>query len=51
MKTFIVDSFTDSMFKGNPVRAYLVGAELSASAILNMAAGRDISEAAFVKNC
>jgi PhzF family phenazine biosynthesis protein len=49
MKTFIVDSFTDQPFKGNPAGVCLVESPLSDATMLQIAQELNLSETAFVR--
>lgn len=49
MKTFIVDSFTDTPFKGNPAGVCLVESPLSDATMLRIAQELNLSETAFVQ--
>ena len=48
MKTFIVDSFTDRPFKGNPAGVCIVGSQLSDERMLRIAQELNLSETAFL---
>lgn len=48
MKTFIVDSFTDTPFKGNPAGVCMVDAPLSDERMLSIAQELNLSETAFL---
>ncbi len=48
MKTFIVDSFTDRPFKGNPAGVCIVGSQLSDERMLHIAQELNLSETAFL---
>lgn len=48
MKTFIVDSFTDTPFKGNPAGVCLVDSQLSDERMLQIAQELNLSETAFL---
>jgi len=48
MRTFIVDSFTDTPFKGNPAGVCLVDSELSDERMLQIAQELNLSETAFL---
>src|SRR5688572_10905974 len=48
MKTFIVDSFTDTPFKGNPAGVCLVESQLSDERMLQIAQELNLSETAFL---
>ncbi len=48
MRTFIVDSFTDTPFKGNPAGVCLVGSPLSDERMLHIAQELNLSETAFL---
>jgi PhzF family phenazine biosynthesis protein len=48
MKTFIVDSFTDTPFKGNPAGVCLVDTPLGDETMLHIAQELNLSETAFV---
>lgn len=48
MKTFIVDSFTDTPFKGNPAGVCIVDAPLSDERMLQIAQELNLSETAFI---
>jgi len=48
MRTFIVDSFTDIPFKGNPAGVCLVDSQLSDERMLHIAQELNLSETAFV---
>jgi PhzF family phenazine biosynthesis protein len=49
MKTFIVDSFTDTPFKGNPAGVCLVDSDLSDERMLQIAQELNLSETAFLR--
>ena len=49
MKTFIIDSFTDQPFKGNPAGVCFIENELSDAIMLNIAKELNLSETAFIK--
>lgn len=49
MKTFIIDSFTDTPFKGNPAGVCIVDAPLSDGTMLHIAQELNLSETAFVR--
>jgi len=49
IKTFIVDSFTDKPFSGNPAGVCIVNEQLSDTQMLNIAKELGLSETAFVK--
>lgn len=49
MKTFIVDSFTNEAFKGNPAGVCLVNSPLSEHLMLSIAKELNLSETAFVQ--
>lgn len=49
MKTFIVDSFTDTPFHGNPAGVCLVESPLSNVIMLNIAQELNLSETAFIQ--
>ena len=49
MKTFIVDSFTNAPFKGNPAGVCIVEAELSDERMLHIAQELNLSETAFIQ--
>ena len=48
MRTFIVDSFTDTPFKGNPAGVCIVGSQLSDERMLHIAQELNLSETAFL---
>jgi PhzF family phenazine biosynthesis protein len=48
MRTFIVDSFTDTPFKGNPAGVCLIGSQLSDERMLHIAQELNLSETAFL---
>ena len=48
MKTFIVDSFTDTPFKGNPAGVCLVRSQVSDESMLHIAQELNLSETAFL---
>ncbi len=48
MKTFIVDSFTDKPFKGNPAGVCFTGSQLSDERMLHIAQELNLSETAFL---
>ena len=48
MKTFIVDSFTDTPFKGNPAGVCIVGSPLGDEQMLHIAQELNLSETAFL---
>src|SRR5688572_26295055 len=49
MKTFIVDSFTDTPFKGNPAGVCIVDSQLSDNTMLQIAQELNLSETAFLQ--
>jgi PhzF family phenazine biosynthesis protein len=49
MKTFIVDSFTNTLFRGNPAGVCIVDQPLSDATMLNIAQELNLSETAFIK--
>jgi PhzF family phenazine biosynthesis protein len=49
MKTFIVDSFTDIPFKGNPAGVCIVDTYLSDKRMLQIAQELNLSETAFIQ--
>src|SRR4029078_646289 len=49
MRTFIVDSFTDTPFKGNPAGVCLVDSNLSDERMLHIAQELNLSETAFLR--
>ena len=49
MKTFIVDSFTDAPFKGNPAGVCIVESDLSEARMLHIAQELNLSETAFIR--
>ena len=49
MKTFIVDSFTNAPFKGNPAGVCIVETELSDERMLHIAQELNLSETAFIQ--
>lgn len=49
MKTFIVDSFTDRVFRGNPAGVCIVDAELGDDLMLSIAQELNLSETAFIR--
>ena len=49
MKTFIVDSFTDQAFKGNPAGVCLVSAEIEESRMQAIARELNLSETGFIE--
>ena len=49
IRTFIVDSFTDEPFKGNPAGVCLIGSQLSDETMLHIAQELNLSETAFVR--
>ena len=49
MRTFIVDSFTDTPFKGNPAGVCLVDSHLSDERMLHIAQELNLSETAFLR--
>src|ERR1051325_1636306 len=49
MRTFIVDSFTDTPFKGNPAGVCLVDSDLSDETMLQIAQELNFSETAFLR--
>ncbi|MFK7819595.1 MAG: PhzF family phenazine biosynthesis protein [Planctomycetaceae bacterium] len=49
MKTFIVDSFTDVPFRGNPAGVCLIGRDLPSGTMLLVAQELGLSETAFVR--
>jgi PhzF family phenazine biosynthesis protein len=48
MRTFIVDSFTDTPFKGNPAGVCLIDSQLSDERMLHIAQELNLSETAFL---
>ncbi len=48
IRTFIVDSFTDAPFKGNPAGVCLIGSPLSDESMLHIAQELNLSETAFL---
>jgi PhzF family phenazine biosynthesis protein len=48
MKTFIVDSFTDRPFKGNPAGVCIIDAQLGDETMLHIAQELNLSETAFI---
>ena len=50
MKSFIVDSFTDTAFKGNPAGVCFVERPLSDERMLDIAAELNLSETAFLQS-
>ena len=48
IETYIVDSFTDQSFKGNPAGVCIVEEELSNSEMLSIAKELGLSETAFI---
>jgi len=48
MRTFIVDAFTDTPFKGNPAGVCLVDSRLSDERMLQIAQELNLSESAFL---
>jgi len=48
MRTFIVDSFTDTPFKGNPAGVCIIGSQLSDKRMLQIAQELNLSETAFL---
>lgn len=48
MKTFIIDSFTDRPFKGNPAGVCIIDAQLENEVMLNIAQELNLSETAFI---
>jgi PhzF family phenazine biosynthesis protein len=48
MRTFIVDSFTDTPFKGNPAGVCMIGSQLSYERMLHIAQELNLSETAFL---
>ena len=48
IRTFIVDSFTDAPFKGNPAGVCLIRSQLSDESMLHIAQELNLSETAFV---
>ncbi|MCL2198930.1 MAG: PhzF family phenazine biosynthesis protein [Defluviitaleaceae bacterium] len=49
MKYYVVDAFTDELFKGNPAGVCVTENELSAEKMQNIAAENNLSETAFVR--
>lgn len=49
MKTYIVDSFTDAAFKGNPAGVCIVESDIADSVMLNIAKELNLSETAFIR--
>ncbi|MCY3793521.1 MAG: PhzF family phenazine biosynthesis isomerase, partial [Gammaproteobacteria bacterium] len=50
MKSFIVDAFTDTAFKGNPAGVCIVERPLSDERMLDIAAELNLSETAFLQS-
>jgi len=48
MKYYVVDTFTDVLFKGNPAGVCILDSELDGSTMQNIAAENNLSETAFV---
>ena len=48
MKTFIVDAFTDTPFKGNPAGVCMVESPLEDQRMLDIAQELNLSETAFI---
>jgi PhzF family phenazine biosynthesis protein len=48
MKTFIIDSFTDRLFKGNPAGVCIIDTQLSDETMLHIAQELNLSETAFI---
>ena len=48
MRTFIIDSFTDQPFKGNPAGVCIVEKSLTDETMLHIAQELNLSEAAFI---
>ena len=48
IRTFIVDSFTDTPFKGNPAGVCIIGSQLSDEVMLQIAQELNLSETAFL---
>jgi PhzF family phenazine biosynthesis protein len=48
IRTFIVDSFTDTAFKGNPAGVCIIGSQLSVERMLQIAQELNLSETAFL---
>src|ERR1051325_11174317 len=48
LRTFVVDSFTDKPFKGNPAGVCIVNAQLSDERMLHIAQELNLSETAFL---
>ena len=49
IRTFIVDSFTDTPFKGNPAGVCIIGSQLSDEVMLQIAQELNLSETAFLR--
>lgn len=49
MKTYIVDSFTDTPFKGNPAGVCILESDLSDQVMLHIAQELNLSETAFIR--
>lgn len=49
MKTYLIDSFTDVMFKGNPAGVCMVNSELTDELMQSVAMDLDLSETAFLR--
>lgn len=49
MKTFIVDAFTDTPFRGNPAGVCIVESQLSDETMLHIAQELNLSETAFIR--
>ena len=49
MKYYVVDSFTDKMFAGNPAGVCLIEQEIDEWLMQNIAAENNLAETAFVK--
>lgn len=50
LETYIVDSFTDEPFKGNPAGVCIINTEISDEMMLSIAKELGFSETAFIKN-
>ena len=50
IRTFIVDSFTDAPFKGNPAGVCLIGSQLSNESMLRIAQELNLSETAVARD-
>ena len=50
MKTYLIDSFTDVMFKGNPAGVCMVNSELTDDLMQSVAMKLNLPETAFLRD-